>query len=325
MNKIFVFARLIRFKNLIMIALTQYLVKIFILDVRFIAETALSDSLFFYLVLSTILIAAAGYIINDVYDVSADMINKREKIIIGVHLSQKIAMFWYLLLNLLSLIFGLLICWGIQKPMFFLIFIYCIFSLWIYSKSLKKMFLVGNLQISFLTALAIVNVALFDVLGVLGNGGTEALLFKIILWYSFFAFLINLIRELIKDAEDIEGDKIINAKTTAIVLGIKKVKIILITLCLFIFGFIAYFQYIQYSFYQTKFMIQNQEMSFILPGTDIISIGFVLIIQLMIILLSYKILRAYKKEDFSSLSSLSKFIMMLGILTIPLFYISYIL
>ena len=105
----------------------------------------------------------------------------------------------------------------------------------------------------------------------------------------------------------------------------KKVKIILITLCLFICGFIGYFQYIQYSFYQTKFMIQDKEMSFILPGTDIISIGFVAFIQLMMILLIYKILHAYTKEDFSKLSSLSKFIMVLGILTIPLFYMPYIL
>ena len=124
MNKVFAFAKLIRFKNLIMILLTQYLIKIFILDIRFIKNTTLSDSLFFYLILSTILIAAAGYIINDFYDISTDMINKRERMIIGVHLSQKSAIFWYFLLNLISLIFGFLICWEIQKPMFLLIFIY---------------------------------------------------------------------------------------------------------------------------------------------------------------------------------------------------------
>ena len=112
----------------------------------------------------------------------------------------------------------------IDKKLFACIFLYSIFSLWQYSKNLKTSFLKGNLQVSFLIALSIFNVALFDLLPDI-NRNSEAgfsILFKIICIYSIFSFFLTLIRVLIKDIEDIEGDKIISAKTAPIISGVKK-------------------------------------------------------------------------------------------------------
>lgn len=329
MNKLIAFLRLIRAGNLFMIGLTQYLIKIFILDIRYIDETVLSNTLFFFLVLSTIMIAAGGYIINDIYDINTDLINKKERVIIGRYISEHTAFFWYYALNLISIILGGIICYKIGKISFFIIFIYCIAGLWIYAKNMKKMFIVDNLHISFLTALSIINIALFDLLGVLGKNKithshiTDYALFTIIMYYALFAFLISLVREIIKDIEDIEGDRVINAKTAIIFLGLRNVKIILILICTLIMSLIAYFQYIQYSFSLSTFEDKSGEIiKFIPPGTDKFSIIYVGIIQIMILLLIFNIFKAKRKKEFSKLSFLTKVIMFLGILSIPLFFIS---
>ena len=119
---------------------------------------------------------------------------------------------------------------------------------------MKTSFLFGNLQVSFLTALSIFNVALFDIIpnGINQNNG-EMMIFKIILFYAAFAFITTFIREIIKDLEDLEGDKKIQAKTLAITYGIEKTKWVSLIFTIFTFLGIAYFQYFQYSIASSEF------------------------------------------------------------------------
>ena len=314
MSKIISFLKLIRLKNLIIVALTQVLIKFSLIN-PFLDDFVLSNKEFYLLVLATIFITASGYIINDIYDVKTDEINKDNKRIIGKSINSRNAISWYIFFNLIGLGLGSYIAYLVEKPLFSLIFFYCIFSLWTYSKRMKSSFLLGNLQVSFLTALSIFNVALFDLIpnGINKTNG-EIMILKIILFYTAFAFITTFIREMIKDLEDIEGDKKIQAKTLAITYGIDKTKLISLVFTILTFLGIAYFQYFQYSIASSEF-----EYEISIWGVNKIAILYTIVIQLFFLFLSIKIYTSKVKNDFYFISQLCKFIMIIGILSIPLF------
>ena len=312
MSDIISFFKLVRLKNLIIVALTQLLIKFSLIN-PFLDNFMLSNNQFYLLVLATVFITASGYIINDIYDVRTDKIN--EKQIIGKSINSRSAIAWYIFLNLIGLSLGCYIAYLIRKPFFSFIFIYCIFSLWTYSKRMKSTFLVGNLQVSFLTSLSIFNVALFDIIanGINKSNG-EMMIFRIILLYAGFAFITTLIREMIKDLEDMEGDKEINAKTLAISYGIEKTKWVSLAFTILTFLAIFYFQYFQYSIISSEF-----EYRISIWGVNKIAIFYTLFLQLLFIFLGYKIFKSQIKSDFNFISQLCKFIMIIGIVAIPIF------
>jgi len=314
MSKIISFLKLIRLKNLIIVALTQFLVKFSLIN-PFVENFMLSDNQFYLLVLSTVFITASGYIINDIYDVKTDKVNKEESRIIGKLITSRNAIRWYIIFNFLGLGLGIYIAYIVKQPYYSLVFVYCIFSLWTYSKRMKTSFLLGNLQVSLLTALSIFNVALFDIIsnGINKNNG-EMMIFKIILFYTAFAFITTFIREIIKDLEDMEGDKKIQAKTLAITYGIEKTKWVSLIFTIFTFLGIAYFQYFQYSIAKSKF-----EFDISIWGINKMAIIYVIFIQLLFLFLGFKIYNSKVKKDFYFISQLSKIIMIAGILSIPLF------
>ena len=314
MSKIISFLNLIRLKNLIIVALTQFLVKFSLIN-PFAENFMLSDNQFYLLVLSTVFITASGYIINDIYDVKTDKVNKEESRIIGKLITSRNAIRWYIIFNFLGLGLGIYIAYIVKQPYYSLVFVYCIFSLWTYSKRMKTSFLLGNLQVSLLTALSIFNVALFDIIsnGINKNNG-EMMIFKIILFYTAFAFITTFIREIIKDLEDMEGDKKIQAKTLAITYGIEKTKWVSLIFTIFTFLGIAYFQYFQYSIAKSKF-----EFDISIWGINKMAIIYVIFIQLLFLFLGFKIYNSKVKKDFYFISQLSKIIMIAGILSIPLF------
>jgi len=314
MNNIISFLKLIRLKNLIIVALTQLLIKFSLIN-PFLDNFILSNNQFYLLVLATVFITASGYIINDIYDVKTDKINKDEKRIIGKLINSRNAISWYIFFNLIGLGLGCYIAYLVKNPLLSLIFFYCIFSLWTYSKRMKSSFLLGNLQVSFLTALSIFNVALFDLIpnGINKTNG-EIMILKIILFYTAFAFITTFIREMIKDLEDIEGDKKIQAKTLAITYGIDKTKLISLVFTILTFLGIAYFQYFQYSIASSEF-----EYEISIWGVNKVAILYTIVIQLFFLFLSIKIYTSKVKNDFYFISQLCKFIMIIGILSIPLF------
>jgi 4-hydroxybenzoate polyprenyltransferase len=314
MNNIISFFKLVRLKNLIIVALTQLIIKFSLIN-PFLDNFILSNNQFYLLVLATVFITASGYIINDIYDVKTDKVNKEDSRIIGKSITSRNAITWYILFNLLGLGLGVYIAYIVKQPFYSLIFIYCVFSLWTYSKRMKTSFLFGNLQVSLLTALSIFNVALFDIIpnGINKNNG-EMMIFKIILFYAAFAFIITFIREMIKDLEDMEGDKKIQAKTLAITYGIEKTKWISLIFTIFTFLGIAYFQYFQYSIASSEF-----EYEISIWGVNKIAIIYAIFIQFLFLFLSFKIYTSKLKNDFYYISQLCKIIMIVGILSIPLF------
>jgi len=314
MNNIISFFKLVRLKNLIIIALTQLIIKFSLIN-PFLDNFILSNNQFYLLVLATIFITASGYIINDIYDVRTDKVNKEESIIIGKSITSRDAITWYIIFNFLGLGLGVYIAYVVKQPYYSLIFIYCIFSLWAYSKQMKTSFLYGNLQVSLLTALSIFNVALFDIIpnGINKNNG-EIMILRIILFYALFAFIITFIREIIKDLEDMEGDKKIQAKTLAITYGIQKTKWVSLIFSIFTFLGVAYFQYFQYSIASSEF-----EYEISIWGVNKIAIIFAFFIQFLFLFLGFKIYTSKLKNNFYFISQLCKFIMIAGILSIPLF------
>ena len=314
MINIISFFKLIRLKNLIIVSLTQLLIKFSLIN-PFVNNFTLSNNQFYLLILATVFITASGYIINDIYDVKTDEVNKEKEIIIGKLITSRNAIKWYITFNLLGLLLGTYIAYIVKKPLYSLIFVYCILSLWTYSKRMKTSFLIGNLQVSLLTALSIFNVALFDIIpnGINKNYG-EMMIFKIIMFYAAFAFIITFVREMIKDLEDIEGDKKIHAKTLAITYGIEKTKWVSLIFTIFTFLGIAYFQYFQYSIAKSKF-----EFDISIWGINKMAIIYVIFIQLLFLFLGFKIYNSKVKKDFYFISQLSKIIMIAGILSIPLF------
>jgi len=300
------FLNLVRWKNLLIIALVQLLIKYALLE-PFTGITGLSTSLqplgILLLVLATTCIAAAGYIINDVYDVAADKINKPEQQIIGLSISEKQGTQWFIILNVTGVALGYLLSYQIGKSDFFAIFIIISGLLYMYSAYLKQYLLIGNLIISAFVALSILLVGVYELLPPLNetNRTVQLTFFDIILDYALFAFMINLVRELVKDLEDTEGDKAAGYQSLSIKFGVLKAKYItfganLITTGLIVVYLITYF-------YKNNMLV----------------IYFLALIIAPLIFISVRILQADNKEDYSRISSLLKVVMLTGICSMIVF------
>ncbi len=213
------FFRLVRWQNLLMIAVSQYLAAIFLIGPATDFIAYLSDPNLLLICLGTICIAAGGYIINDYYDVKIDYINKPERVIVGNHLKRRAAMFIHIGLTIAGLSFGIVVSLKVG-----LINLLAATWLWGYSNQLKRMPFIGNFSVAVLSALAIA------IIGI--HYGTNDLLVYI---YSAFAFVISLIREIVKDLEDLKGDETFGCKTIPVIWGVRSTKS-LIFLLLFLFA-----------------------------------------------------------------------------------------
>jgi 4-hydroxybenzoate polyprenyltransferase len=315
------FVKLIRPINLLVLTLIIVIIKFGLIN-QFINAPALTNFNFYLFLISTLLITASGYIINDIYDEKVDKINKDHKRIINKEINSKNATVCYFLFNILALLIIIYVALAVKKVIFSLIFLYSIFILWKYSKQLKYTFLRGNLVVSWLVALSILNLGLFDIIPVINNENSSRIIFLIIMIYSLFAFLMTFSREIIKDLEDAEGDKIYGANTIALRLGIHKTKRIINSINLLVLFLIALWQYFQYSLYLTTFNTINNEQIEIW-GTNNLSIIYTVLLQICIIYFIVKCYFAKQKSDFSFLSKISKIIMLLGIFSVLVYTSTY--
>lgn len=320
MKRIVDYLRLVRFPNLLIIFATQYAIRFGII-LPFLKQVGLdlymSERLFFMLAIATVMIAAAGYIINDYFDVKLDYINKPKQIVIGKSLSRRFAMFWHIIINAIGISLAFYVAWKINHPLLVFIQLGSAGLLWYYSVKFKKQVLIGNVIIALLTALVPFTAGYYEIavmhdhMGEAPNYiGLRSMLFDIqyilswVLGYSIFAFLLSLIREIVKDMEDIEGDKAFGCKTFPIVFGIDKSKRLANFLVIFTSLWILALVIVQ------------------LISSDYISMAyFSLFLLLPLIVTSIRMAKAQSKRDFFILSQGIKIIMLFGILyTVVIYY-----
>lgn len=244
------FLRLVRPFNLIVIAVTMYAVRIFVLQAwgKFSGGNIPGEPLdFFLLVLSTVMIAAGGNIINDYFDVKADRVNKPHKLIITKHIKPRWAIVSHWILNFIAFTIACYLSWRYTTFWYVFVHLLTINALWFYSMHFKRRFLIGNLIIAGLTALVpiLCGIHFYIQLTVIGHGHNPLAssgmhspewFFKLyhrglfIYILAIFAFALNFVREIIKDMEDVAGDELLKAKTLPIVLGISRTKWIALSL-----------------------------------------------------------------------------------------------
>lgn len=300
--QVIAFLRLIRIENLLMIFLTQYLVKYFLFE-PFHIDVALNWFGFLLLVLSMVFLAAAGNIINDIYDIETDTINKPEKQVIGRSISENIAFKWFFAFNILGVGIGFYLSNLIGTRGFTALFILPSAFLYLYATQLKRTVLVGNLVVSTMVGMIIIMIGIFDLFPVINsqNRTTQRVLFSVLIDYAIFAFLINLLREMVKDQEDIQGDYNAGMRTLPIVLGRKRTnKVIFAVALLPVAGLLYYiFTYLQ----ENKF-------------AALYALFFILAPLLYFMV---KILVVQDKKQYHQLSLLLKLILALGLLSIGLY------
>lgn len=245
--------RMIRLSNLLIVAVSQVLVRqclIVPLLKQVHMEPQLPPGSFAFLVLATVFITAGGYAINDYFDRKIDRVNKPETQIVGALIYPRHAMAYHLAFTILGVILGTWVALKAGELYLSLVFFIVSGLLWFYSTSYKHELLFGNVVVALLTSLVPFIVLLFE-LPLLGkNYGANInfilpVLMKWVLGFSLFAFLVNLIREIVKDAEDFEGDQAYGKKTIPVAWGLGAARLIslaliALTVALFVFAWIKF-------------------------------------------------------------------------------------
>jgi 4-hydroxybenzoate polyprenyltransferase len=273
------FARLVRLPNLLIVVFTQYLLEYLILVPALqIAgySYVLDDFRFALLSFVTVLIAAAGYVINDIEDYEIDQLNKPEKVVVGKFLSVKKAQQLYWFLVILGMAISIYLAIYVQNFLLFFIYPAAVFLLWWYSKQLKKVALWGNVVVSVFCAFVAGIVLFAERIAFLKliQSHTEigeriAIIFGV---YLAFAYASTMFREIVKDIEDQEGD----AASLLILLG-----------------FYGFWLFVNGEIWGVNFLV----VAIVLP----------------ILIALFKLKNAQTKVEFHALSRLAKVVMLGGI------------
>ena len=304
------YIKLIRPINILVLALTLLLFRYCFIDNQ---SYRMYDFLpylhapsFYILLFTTLCIAASGYVINDIFDVDTDQINKPEQLIVGKHIDENLAFKFYMILTGLGVIgsFTLVFTTGQMKismiPMMVSVLLY------LYASSLKKVLLVGNIVISICAAMPILFLALYD-LRINDFDTAVIILFTqgiglAAIVYGTFAFLTTMSREIIKDIQDMDGDDAIGARTFPIVMGINVSKALIVFFQLITLGFLLM---IAYYFLATKASIAFYGVCLLLILPLLVQMGLVL--------------WAKEAQQFKWASLAGKIHMLFGILTMLFF------
>jgi len=295
------FFKLIRYQNLLLLALMQLVFRYGFLNLQHI-NLALSDFQYVLVVLATVLIAAAGYVINNIFDQETDNDNKPANVIVGKGISETAAYNLYAALNITGVGIGFYLSNVIGKPGTAAIFIIVAATLYLYASIFKQMLVVGNLIVALLLALSVLIVPVFDLYPITNESNQKgmATLFSVIFDYAVFAFLINFIREIVKDLEDINGDynqgmntlpiALGKSRTTKLVFGLSIIPIVLLLV------------------YTNKYFFTNNLL---------IAVIYTLALVISpLIYFSVKMLSAKTTKDFHHLSTVLKLVILSGVLSI---------
>lgn len=306
MKRVLAFFRLIRWPNLVFIVVTQMLFYYFALPFVFRASSNISSDvplppmMFYCISAASVLIAAGGYLINDYYDIKIDAINKGSRVIIGSVVKKDTALVVYGALSMSGLFLSLCVGAKLQNLYIPILNSLAVLLLWLYSATFKKKLLTGNIIVSLLTAwvILIFPVAL-NKSPIFGDNWNMLMLISFL--YGSFAFLMSLIREAIKDLEDMRGDAGYGCHTIPLVWGVKAAKryckVLLIILVLAIISILIYLQ------------------------VWIVTVYALVALVLPIVFTSTKLQKATLASQFHVISSLLKWMMLAGILSMLFFYL----
>jgi len=287
------FLRLTRVWNLLIIVLAQYAVVWFLLEPEpdralwifgkefFVPKATILDPLLLILSASTCLVAAAGYVINDYFDVKIDLINKPNRVVVGRQMSRRKAIAVHIILSGTGVAFGLAVNWKVAA-----LNLVSAILLWWYSAKLKRGAFFGNLVISLLTAFSLLVICL------LYEQWPPA-----ILLYALFAFFMTMVREAVKDMEDVRGDQAFGCRTLPIRWGIAATKIYTGILVLLLVGSVVIAHLVWLS----------------LPVNY-----FLALVLLPLGIFSYRLMQADTVREFHRLSQWCKYILILGVLSMAM-------
>jgi 4-hydroxybenzoate polyprenyltransferase len=284
-----------------MLALMQLLFRYGFLNFQNI-PLALTDLQYCLLVFATVMIAAGGYVINNIMDQATDNDNKPNQVVVGKSITEIQAYNVYFAVTVLGVGTGFYLSNVIAKPGFAAIFIIISATLYLYATSLKQMLLVGNFVVTFLLAFSVIIIGVFDLLPIITSENRTAMadLFSILMDYAIFAFIINFIREIVKDLEDVNGDYNQGMNTLPIVLGINRTSKLVLILSLF--------PMVMVIFYIKKY--------FFAYDLYIAALYTLLSIVAPLIYFAIKMADAKKSQDFHHLSTVLKLIILFGLFSI---------
>jgi len=294
------FLKLIRYQNLLLLIFMQLSFRYGFLNLQDIA-LALTDLQFGILVLSTVAIAAAGSVITTIFDKETNN-NSTNEAISTTSISEEMAYNLYIALNVLGVGGGFYLSNAIEKPGFALLFIIVSGTLYLKATSLKQSLLIGNFIVAILAAISIIIIGLFDLLPIITpeNRAGLAILFKILLDYAFFAFILILIREIIKDLVDVKGDYNQGMNTLPIALGIERTSKIVLVATGFMTIYLTYYIY--------EYYFNNSLYISTLYG--------LLVIISPLLLFCVKLTSAKTTTDFKTLSLILKIVLIFGIASV---------
>ncbi|HVF97870.1 MAG TPA: geranylgeranylglycerol-phosphate geranylgeranyltransferase [Flavisolibacter sp.] len=301
MNLVSAFFRLVRWPNLVFIVLTQALFYFCVYLPLYHQHRTVKLML---LILASVFIAAAGYIINDYFDLNIDRINKPEQNVVDRVIHRRWAIIWHLLLSVFGIILTALGV-GLHHWYLALANVLCVGLLWFYSTSFKRQLLIGNVIISLLTAWTILFV--FFAFSSPNNAfnttdPVSVKFFRIAFLYSGFAFVISLIREAVKDMEDMEGDARYGCRTLPLVAGVRGTKIYSATWIIVLVSTLTLLQ---------VYVLQFGWWPAVVYSTLLVILPLLFTLQ--------RLRKANHTKDFAQLSRYTKLIMFAGILSMIFF------
>ena len=263
-------------------------------------DLALTDINYILLVIATVCIAAGGYVINNILDQDTDEIAKPQNRVVGVSISETVAYNWYIGLTIVGVGIGFYLSNVIYKPTFASMFILVATLLYMYATSFKQIPVLGNVVVALMLSTSIIIIGLFDILPAIDvdNRFRMKEAFDILMHYAIFAFIINLIREIVKDMEDMDGDYQSGINSLPIAIGVQKTKIIVGVLTVISIGILAY--YVNSNLFELDYVVYYAIILIVGP----------------LIYFGVKLLNATTKKEFHHLSLVLKVILFFGILSV---------
>ena len=263
-------------------------------------DLALTDFNYILLVIATVCIAAGGYVINNIMDQDTDEIAKPQNRVVGVSISETMAYNWYIGLTIVGVGIGFYLSNVIYKPTFASMFILVATLLYMYATSFKQIPVLGNVVVALMLSTSIVIIGLFDILPAIDADNRFRMkeAFDILMHFAIFAFIINLIREIVKDMEDMDGDYQSGINTLPIAIGVQKTKIIVGVLTVLSIGILAY--YVNSNLFELDYVVYYAMILIVGP----------------LIYFGVKLLNATTKKEYHHLSLVLKIILFFGILSV---------